>query len=110
MKIEFHLDAMLAAMVLLGGCAKKEEPVAVHKDQPPHGGTPVVLGEDQYHIEFALDASSGTLSAYLLDDEMEEFVRSDMASFVVTAKTGGSEQTLIFKPVANPATGETVGD
>jgi hypothetical protein len=41
---------------------------------------------------------------------MEEFVRSDMPSFEVTAKVGDTEQTLVFKPVANPATGETVGD
>jgi hypothetical protein len=46
----------------------------------------------------------------VLDDEMEEFVRSNMPSFEVTAKVGGAEQTLVFKPVANPATGETVGD
>jgi hypothetical protein len=99
---------LLVVVLLLGGCAK-EEPVGLHKDQPPHGGTPVALG-DNYHIEFVLDAASGTLSAYILDDEMEEFVRSGMPSFEVTAKVGGAEQALVFKPVANPATGETVGD
>jgi hypothetical protein len=101
-------SALLAAVLVLGGCAKKEV-VSEHKDQPPHGGTPVALG-DNYHIEFVLDAASGTLSAYILDDEMEEFVRSDMPSFEMTAKVGGAEQPLVFKPVANPATGETVGD
>ncbi len=99
---------LLVLALVLGGCAKKEA-VGLHKDQPPHGGTPVALG-DNYHIEFVLDAASGTLSAYILDDEMEEFVRSNMPSFEVTAKVGGAEQTLGFKPVANPATGETVGD
>jgi|SRR5580698_4085575 hypothetical protein len=102
------LGALLAAALVLGGCAKKEV-VAMHKDQPPHGGTPVALG-DTYHLEFVLDADSGTLSAYLLDDEMEGFVRSGMTSFEVAAKAGGAEQVLEFKPVANPATGETVGD
>jgi hypothetical protein len=106
--MKFFLNMMLIAVLALGGCAKKEQ-VGLHKDQPPHGGTPVALGDD-YHIEFVLDAASGTLSAYILDDEMEEFVRSDMPSFEVTAKVGGAEQTLVFKPVANPATGETVGD
>jgi hypothetical protein len=102
------LNMMLAAVLVFGGCAKKEA-VGLHQDQPPHGGTPVALG-DMYHIEFVLDAASGTLSAYLLDGEMEAFVRSDMPSFEVQAKVGGAEQLLVFKPVANPATGETVGD
>jgi hypothetical protein len=106
--MKFCPNMMLVTMLVLGGCAKKEA-VGLHKDQPPHGGTPVALG-DVYHIEFVLDAESGTLSAYLLDDEMEEFVRSDMPSFEVTAKAGGTEQVLEFKPVANPATGETMGD
>ncbi|HEV8073615.1 MAG TPA: hypothetical protein VGP21_05725 [Opitutaceae bacterium] len=106
--MKFCLHMMLVLALVLGGCAKKET-VGLHQDQPPHGGTPVALGED-YNFEFVLDAASGTLSAYVLDDEMEEFVRSGMPSFEVTAKVGGAEQTLVFKPVANPATGETVGD
>jgi hypothetical protein len=106
--VKFCLHMMLVLALALGGCAKKEQ-VGSHKDQPPHGGTPVALGEN-YNFEFVLDAASGTLSAYLLDDEMEEFVRSGMLSFELTAKIGGVEQTLVFKPVANPATGETVGD
>jgi hypothetical protein len=106
--MKFCLNMILATVLVLGGCAKKEA-VALHQDQPPHGGTPVALG-DNYHIEFVLDAGSGTLSAYILDDEMEEFVRSDMPSFELMAKAGDAEHTLVFKPVANPATGETVGD
>jgi hypothetical protein len=101
-------SALLLAVLALSGCAKKDA-VGLHQGQPPHGGTPVALGGN-YHLEFVLDAASGTLSAYILDDEMEEFVRSGMSSFEVTAKVGGAEQTLVFKPVANPATGETVGD
>src|SRR5271154_2829707 len=99
--MKFCLNMMLIAALVLGGCAKKEV-LSVHKDQPPHGGTAVALG-DTSHIEFVLDAESGTLSAYLLDDEMENFVRSGMTSFEVTAKAGGAEQVLEFKPVANPA-------
>jgi len=106
--MKFCLNMVLIAVLVLGGCAKKEA-VGLHKDQPPHGGTPVALG-DNYKIEFVLDAASGTLSAYMLDDEMEEFVRSGMPSFELTARVGDAEQTLVFKPVANPATGETVGD
>jgi len=106
--MKLFLGIILIAVLALSGCAKKEQ-VGLHKDQPPHGGTPVALG-DNYHIEFVLDPASGTLSAYILDDEMEEFVRSAMPSFEVMVKVGGAEQPLVFKPVANPATGETVGD
>ncbi|HXC01814.1 MAG TPA: hypothetical protein VNU49_04115 [Opitutaceae bacterium] len=106
--MKLFLGIILVAVLVLSGCAKKEV-VGLHQDQPPHGGTPVALGEN-YNFEFVLDVASGTLSAYILDDEMEEFVRSNMPSFEVTAKVGGAEQTLVFKPVANPATGETVGD
>ena len=106
--MKFCLNMILIAVLALTGCAK-EEVVSEHKAQPPHGGTVVALGEN-YNFEFVLDAARGTLSAYVLDDEMEEFVRSNMPSFEVTAKVGGAEQTLVFKPVANPATGETVGD
>ncbi|HXA80329.1 MAG TPA: hypothetical protein VNV14_03585, partial [Opitutaceae bacterium] len=84
--MKFCLHMMLVLALALGGCAKKEM-VGLHKAQPPHGGTPVALGES-YNFEFVLDPASGTLSAYLLDDEMEEFVRSNMTSFEVTAKVG----------------------
>ena len=42
---------------------------------PPHGGTPVVLGNEAYHLELVVDAASGTLQVYVLDGEMENFVR-----------------------------------
>jgi hypothetical protein len=106
--MKFCLHMMLVLALALGGCARKEQ-MGLHKAQPPHGGTAIALGEN-YNVEFVLDAASGTLSAYVLDDEMEKFVRSNMPSFAVAAKVGGAEQMLVFKPVANPATGETVGD
>lgn len=108
--MRFCLGLTLAAMLTLAACGKKPEAVSARQEGPPHGGTPVVIGDDEYHIEFVLDPATGTLSAYLFDEEMEEFVRSDMASFELTATVGGTARTLVFKPVANPATGETVGD
>jgi len=41
---------------------------------------------------------------------MEEFVRSPNSSVTIVAKFGGRTQTLVLGAVANPATGETVGD
>jgi hypothetical protein len=108
------LAVTTAAMV--SGCSKDSSaratnaPVAKHEHHPPHGGTPVVLGEEVYHVELVLDASAGKLSAYILDGEMENFIRSAMPAFDVTAQVNGRSQVLTFHAVANPATGETVGD
>src|SRR5580693_8882440 len=63
----------------------------LHVDVPPHGGTPVTLGDD-YQIEWVRDATAGKLQAYILDGEMENFVRIAPFSFEVTVKhPNGSE-------------------
>ena len=69
-----------------------------------------MLGDEAYHLELLRDAQAGKIDAYLLDSEMEEFVRTSVASFEVTAVVGGERKTLVFQAVANPATGETVGN
>ena len=106
----------LASLACLTGCAKRIESSAPtsasrkHEHKPPHGGTPVVLGKEVYHIEFVLDAADGKLQAYIFDGEMENFIRSALASFEVNAVVNGAPQSLLFRAVANAATGETVGD
>jgi len=101
---------------MLCGCHKetsgpqKAQPPPKHEHKPPHGGTPVVLGREEYHLELLLDAAAGAMQAYVLDGEMEEFVRVPAASFEVTAQLPGGYQTLVFNAVPNRATGETVGD
>jgi hypothetical protein len=99
-------------VMVLPGCSQKAPAAAATGKfvaQPPHGGTPVVLGDGDYHLELVRDAATGTLSAYVLDDEMEEFVRSTSPSFELRATVGGTPQTLVLTAVANSATGETVG-
>jgi len=80
----------------------------MHRDQPPHGGVAVSLGED-YTLEFVPDPGEGGLYAYVLDGEMEEFIRIPARSFLATAALGGRILPLEFDAVANPATGETAG-
>jgi hypothetical protein len=80
-----------------------------HEHKPPHGGTPVELGAEQYHLEFVLDAAAGLLRAYVLDGELESFVRISAASFDVAVQVGGREELLTFRACANNATGESVG-
>ena len=107
--------AILATGLFFGGCVKSPERAVadkkpqMHKDIAPHGGTPVALSDD-YNLELVREADAGTLSAYVLDDEMEEFIRSSSPSITIVAKVGGNDRTLVLAAVANPATGETVGD
>ena len=114
MKPLFAVCLALSA-ALMAGCGKKESeapPAAAHKHEhkPPHGGTPVVLGKEEFHLELVLDPASGVLQAFVFDGELENFVRIDAASFEIVAKPAGKEETLVFKPVANGATGEKAGD
>jgi len=108
--------AALACALLLAlaaGCSRPAPAAAAahrHQHHPPHGGTPVVLGDEAYHLELVLDPAAGTLQAYILDGEMEGFVRSPAPSIEIVADVGGSPRTLVLAAVANPATGETVGD
>ena len=108
---------VLLALALAAGLAACSEkavplpagaPVAKHEHHPPHGGTPVVLGAELYHLELVLDSATGRLSAYVLDGEMENFMRITAPSLEITV-AGQPSRTLVLSPVANPATGETVG-
>ena len=102
---------------LCAGCSKPEntaapakEAVHKHEHHPPHGGAPVELGEEEYHVEIVRDASAGKLQAFVLDGELENFVRIAAPSLEITATVSGHEEKLTFLPIANAATGEKVGD
>src|SRR5476649_1310617 len=101
---------LFCALALLPGCAKKESAAAPPPppDQPPHGGTVIEFNHGIYRLELVLDADTGKLTAYVLDSEMEEYIRAGAPSFEITAKVGGKDEPLVFQPVANPATGETL--
>ncbi|MDB6121697.1 MAG: hypothetical protein JWQ71_690 [Pedosphaera sp.] len=96
------------------GCKKAELPTQSeaphHEHKAPHKGTPVELGEEEYHLELLLEPATGVLRAYVLDGEMENFVRLKEEKFelVVNDATGGVQ--LTFKGVPNSATGERLGD
>jgi hypothetical protein len=86
-----------------------KEKTTLHQDVAPHGGTPVAVGDD-YKLELVRDGETGTLSGYVLDDEMEEFIRSSSPSLTIHVKATGGAFTLVLNAVANPATGERLGD
>jgi hypothetical protein len=81
-----------------------------HFHEPLHGGTAVVLGNEDFHIEFVRDAEEGRMQAYIMDAHMESYVRVPLESFEVEARLPEGPQTLTFKAVAKSATGETVGN
>ncbi len=109
----------LSAVLLLGfaACAKNESIPAPavtkppkHEHQPPHGGTPVVLGKENFHLELVRDAAAGTLTAYVLDRHMAGIVRLEAPTIELQATAGGVRQTLVLNAVPNPLSSETVGD
>ena len=110
-----YILSMVLILAAAAGCSKAPVGAADsgqprrHHHHPPHAGTPVVLGDEAYHVELVLDASAGRLQAYILDGEMENFVRSPAPSIEITATAGGAPHTLVLEPVPNPVTGETVG-
>lgn len=124
--LTFHrsqlLPFTLALSLLITGCGHHDSaastqdehdhdhaPAHHHEHVAPHGGTAIVLGDELYHLELVLDAETGVLQAYVMDGELENFIRSPMPSFQLSTTFGDTPHTLTFLPVANPATGETVG-
>ncbi len=106
------LTVLLAAAVLTGCGDHSDRPVAgkphKHEHKPPHGGTPVVLGSEEYHLELVLDPMAGRLTAFVMDGELENFVRLPVPSFVVNVTEPA--RGLVFQAVPNPASGEKIGD
>jgi len=97
----------IGATALAGSATDQPKP---HQAVPPHRGTPVELGDEQFTIELVRDPASGTLRAYVLDGEMESFIRISARQLDLVVQRQGRQETLTLKPVADQATGETVGD
>ena len=83
---------------------------AGHHHEPPHGGTAIELGEEEAHLEFVLDASSGKLTCYVLKAHMAGFQRITQPALELAATVGGKAESLSLQAVANAATGEKPGD
>ncbi|MEO6244092.1 MAG: hypothetical protein ABIQ12_01545 [Opitutaceae bacterium] len=118
MKTIPRLTLAAALVFAFSACAKKDPHAGHdhsthkhdHEHKAPHGGTAVVLGKEAFHLELVRDAAAGKLTAYVLDGEMENFIRLKAAAFEVAVTSGSAPRRLTFQPVANSATGETVGD
>jgi|GEM_PF-150238 len=108
---------LLAAVlpIAITGCSKphdhdKKSAHSAHVHVAPHGGTLVEIGEHVYNVELLRDRSAGKLTAWILDAHAENFVRVKATELALVAMPGGQYTPLKLRAVANPATGETVGD
>lgn len=61
---------------------------------PPHGGTPVVVADDEFHLELVLDAVEGRMLAYVLDGHLESYVPVAEEGFTLVARVGDEEHRL----------------
>jgi hypothetical protein len=100
-------------LVCLAGCGKTDHgPAATggHVHIAPHGGTLVEVGEHAYNLEILRDTAAGKLTAWVLDGHAENFLRIKAAAIEAVATIGANQRPLVLTAIANPATGETVGD
>lgn len=101
-------------VAFVSGCGKKTETEhkhgSGHVHVAPHGGTLVEIGDHAYNLELVRDDAAGKLTAYVLDGHAENFVRIKSPTIALIAMPGGTFTPLTLQAVANPATGETVGD
>lgn len=72
----------------------------------PHGGTPVLVGAHDYHLELVRDGAAGLMQAYVLDDHFEKYVSVPETNFVMTATFGGRTNRIEFNRSPNPTDGK----
>ena len=105
------------ALGLLIGCgdSKKDDHGHSHKDgqghshddhAPPHGGTPVLVEEDKFHLELVLDATAAKMQAYVLDGHLEKYVDVTETNFVLIARTSGRTEQLAFQRAPEAGSGQ----
>jgi len=109
------LTITLLSLALGCGCGRPHDHpettghAHTHQHAAPHGGRLIEIGDHQFNVEILHDAATGTLTLYTLDAHAENFVRTAMPGIELTVAVGGQARALTLRPVANAATGETVG-
>ena len=82
-----------------------------HHHDPPHGGSLIQLGNEQYHLELVLDQDLTLMRCYVLDGHVEHFIRLAQEEIhCETTLPSGLKTNLVFQAIASRSTGETVGD
>jgi hypothetical protein len=107
----------VSALIALTGCgqssqktAKKADAHGHDHDHPSgsaHGGTPVKVGEHDFHLELVNDPQAGKMLAYVFDDHMEHAENVPPTTFDLIAKMSGQEQRVTFNPGEGPTPATT---
>jgi hypothetical protein len=114
---------VVAALALLNGCGESpradahghsHEGEAAHDHDaghagdhgPPHGGTPVNIADDKFHLELVLDSSAGKMQAYVLDGHLEGYVPVSETTFAIVASVGAKAESLAFQRAPDAASGK----
>src|SRR5688500_6325042 len=112
--MKLSLAPLFAALLIVAasGCSRPESAGGGggHAHRAPHGGTLVEVGQHAYNLELVRDPAAGKLTAYVLDGHAENFIRITAPAIELVAFTGGEKRPVSLRAVANPTTGETVGD
>ncbi len=111
------LLGLVSVLVVLSGCKKQDHAHADHAHNhgghvhtAPHGGVLVELGEHAFNLEFVVQPDAGRLLVYLLSGHADQFVRSNLPSIELWIMDGEQSRELVLQAMANPITGETVGN
>jgi hypothetical protein len=114
MKSPLRLVFIVLAAFAVVGCGRHdhaaEKTGGGHAHTAPHGGVLIEVGEHAYNLELLRDPAAGRLMVWVLDGHAENFVRIKSPALEATVASGSEKKSLSLKAVANPATGETVGD
>lgn len=102
--------ATLAVLAFVTGCGDSQPTASADHDDhhvhaPPHGGTPVQLGDEVYHLELVTDTTEGEMLAYLYDGHFHDPVTVAETNFVLQARWNGTTESLSFVRRPDPATG-----
>jgi len=102
------------ALAALASCGDEKKPAPaekppVHEHQAPHKGALVELGDEAAHVELTFDSATGKVTAYVLDGEAENPVRIVQDALHLSLRAPAAIE-LDLSAVANPLTGEKVGD
>lgn len=113
MKAITHL-LFIASVLFFFSCGEEqhEETHSVHNHPAPHGGQLVELGEhgSGFNLELVLH-EQGFLQVYVLDAHVQNFVRISANSIdIEITDQNGNTKNITCEPVADPITGESIGN
>jgi hypothetical protein len=113
MRLSLKFLGILSLGGLIAGCgpsASRDRPNHSHDHETPHGGQLVALGDESYHLEFVFHPDEGMVHLYVMDGDLERYVRIDATELALAVKLPAGAETLTLNATGNAVTGEEVGN